>query len=149
MATIALTTAICFTAAFSFPIAKITAYSTDASIASDYDYSVPDPGIADWFSLVLNQLSGSFSKYLSDGDPKKIEQLKNYLTQMRDIGDPILSLVKNNYPEDKIAQNIVRSIETYLSAVEKLVNETKHKATEANTKHLPMARLVKILEAIA
>ena len=85
--------------------------------------SVPDPGIGDWFTTVFNTLTNKIAKNLKDGDPKKIEAVRSYVKNVRSFIAPISTFVKQFYSDDVAAGNIMKAINSFLSSLDKLVEE--------------------------
>ena len=142
---IAAATAVLFTHSHAAPIAA------DVSILP-YPYyqgqvqqdPVPDPGIGDWFANIYNVLVKVIAKGLEDRDPKKIEQLKDYIKRMRKFVSPSANFIRQYYPDDVAAHNILNAINTYLSSLDELVKgpSVHHEDVES------LAKLMRMLEAV-
>jgi hypothetical protein len=119
---IAVATAVLFTYSHAAPIA------IDASILPHlYNQGqvqqdpVPDPGIGDWFSRVYDIIVKVIAKGLKDRNPKKIEALKDYIQRMRSLISPGVNFIRQYYPDDIAAHNILNAMNTYLSSLDELV----------------------------
>lgn len=85
--------------------------------------TVPDPGIGDWFTNIFNGLRDQIAKNLKNQDPKKVEEVKNYIKRMRSIVTPISTFIGQFYSNDIAAGNVIKAINDFLSSLEKLVEE--------------------------
>ena len=82
---------------------------------------VSDPGIGDWFASIFNIYVKVIAKILEDRDPKKIEALKGCIKGMRNFVSPGINFIRQYYPDDVAANNILKAINTYLSSLDELV----------------------------
>ena len=106
--------------------------------------SVPDPGIGDWFTNIYNGISKIIAKGLKDRNPKKIEAVKDYIKRMRALVAPAASFIRQYYPDDVAAHNILNAINTYLSSLDRLVEGPS--TSDKDIKSL--AKLIKMLEVV-
>ena len=102
---------------------------------------VPDPGFGDWATKIGSSL---IAKSLEDRDPKKIEVVKGYIKDMRTLASPATNFIRQFYPDDTVANNIMNALNTYLSSLDKLTEEpsVSHKDTKS------LAKLMRTFEAI-
>ena len=87
------------------------------------DDPAPDPGIANWFTDIFNRLTKSIASKLADKDPKKFEEIREYIKKQKAFIDPVASFIKQYYPNDVAANNVIGAINTFLSSLEKMVDE--------------------------
>ena len=144
---IALATAAMFTASSAAPITgdvRILPYPGPFNPGQIQQDSVPDPGIGDWFTNIFNGLTKKIAAKVKSGDPKKIEEVKNYIKRTRSFVTPIANFIQQFYPNDVAASNVMKAITTFLSSLEKMVEgpSMSHKNMES------LAKLMKILEAV-
>ena len=85
---------------------------------------VPDPGIGKWFTNIFDDLTSRISRAisLSDGDPRKIDAVRQYLKQSRALFEPAANFIEYYYPNDIAANNIVSSIKMFFSSLDKIVD---------------------------
>ena len=107
---------------------------------------VPDPGIRDFINKLQIGMLKVIAKVLknSDLDTKKIEAFKQKLKEMRKIASPFLNFIRAYYPDDILANRLADDSETFLSSLEKLIEEASvpHKDIES------LAKLMRMLEAV-
>ena len=103
--------------------------------------SIPDPGFGDWFNNIFNGFYKVIAKGLKTSDPKKVEVVKNYIKRMRTLASPVENFVRQYYSNDIAANNIINSINKYLSSLDKLVEEysVSHKDRKS------LAKLIRML----
>ena len=144
---IALATAAMFIPSSAAPIVgdvRILPYPGPFNPGQIQQDSVPDPGIGDWFTNIFNGLTKKIAAKVKSGDPKKIEEVKNYIKRTRSFVTPIANFIQQFYPNDVAASNVMKAITTFLSSLEKMVEgpSMSHKNMES------LAKLMKILEAV-
>ena len=61
------------------------------------------------------------SKGLEGRDPKKIEAVKRYIKNTRALVEPVAGFIRQSYPNDKAASNIIGAINAFLSSLDKMV----------------------------
>lgn len=111
----------CLTTSFAAPTVKMNTLSNMLTALIEED-SVPDPGIADWFTKVFGAISKKISDRLADGDPKEIEKVRQYVDKYKPIVAPISSFIKRYYSNDGVAINVINAVNTFLSQLDKMVN---------------------------
>ena len=111
----------CLTTSFAAPTVKMNTLSNMLTALIEED-SVPDPGIADWFTKVFGAISKKISDGLADGDPKKIEEVRKYVDKYKTIVAPISSFIEKYYSDDGVAINVIKAVNTFLSQLDKMVN---------------------------
>ncbi len=145
--TVFVSLAMLYTLSFAAPI------TADLSIPTHTHYlpghiqqdSVPDPGIREYINKLQSGMLKVIAKGLenSDLDPKKIEALKEKIKAMRIFASPFLNFIRQYSPDDILANNLADDSETFLSSLEKLIEE----ASVSHTDKENMAKLMRILEA--
>ena len=87
--------------------------------------TVPDPGFAKLFDKIYTSFYTVIAKAIknSNRDPKKVEILKEYIKRTRALASPIAKFVRQYYPDDTAANNIINVIEKFLSSLDKLIEE--------------------------
>lgn len=129
--------AACFTTPNAAPAGKVNTLSNTFTALTEGD-SVQDPGIADWFTKRFNDLLKVFSDLVADGNPEHVEKVRNYIQKYRAIVGPIATFIKQYYPNDVVANNIMSAINTYLSQLDQKVNgnTADHQAYVQNLAYL-------------
>ena len=110
--------------------------------------TVPDPGIGDYFGKISSGLLEFLAKVFkkSDRDPKKIKAVKEYIKEMRTFISPVVNFVRQYYPDDVVANNVLNVVENYLSSLDKLIEEPINNVSLKDKTTL--AKLMRMLEAI-
>ena len=106
--------------------------------------SVPDPGIGDWFTSIFNGLMKTIASNLKNGDPKKIEEVKKYIKKTRSFVTPIANFIQQFYPNDVAASNVMKAINSFLTSLEKMVEEPSMSQKDVES----LAKLMRMLEAV-
>ena len=108
--------------------------------------SVPDPGIGDWFTSILNGLTKIIAKNLQDQDPEKIEEVRKYIKKMRTFVTPVANFIQLFYPNDVTATNVIKAINSFLASLEKMVEQPTIAMSQKDVESL--AKLMKMLETV-
>ena len=118
-------TAVLFVPSSSVPITRVshTLSNVFSNPVQNQQDSVPDPGIGDWFTTIFNTLTNVIARNLKDGNPKKIEAVRSYVKRIRSSVAPISIFVKQFYSDDVAAGNILKAVNSFLSSLDKLVEE--------------------------
>ena len=87
--------------------------------------TVPDPGVAKLFDKIYTSFYTVIAKAIknSNRDPKKVEILRDYIKKTRALASPVAKFVRQYYPDDTAANNIINVIEKFLSSLDKLIEE--------------------------
>ena len=107
---------------------------------------VPDPGIRDYINKLPSGMLNVIAKGLknSDLDTKKIEAFKQKLKEMRKIASPFLNFIRQYYPDNILANGLADDSETFLSSLEKLIEEASVPRKDIES----LAKLMRMLEAV-
>ena len=142
--TIAVVTTTCFTITTAAPSARVNTLSNSLPWnARVEDDPAADPGITDWFNGIFSQLLKTIASKLADKDPKKFEEIKKYIKNTKSFVDPVSSFIKQYYPNDVAANNVIGAINSFLSSLEKMVDG---EAADHQTFVQNMAFLMQMLE---
>lgn len=118
---------VCFAASIAAPSVHMNVVPVNSVSAVIAEDSVPDPGIGNWFSSIFDILAKNISKRITDGDPKKIEEVRKYIKNSRAFITPVSTFLKKYYPNDTTVNNIMGAINAFLSRLE---GEVDGKAAE-------------------
>ena len=84
--------------------------------------SVPDPGIGDWFSRNFKALLPKISELFKN--PANIKKFNEHYKPYRDFAETAIEFLKKYYSDETATMNIVRAIESFFAAIDKLSNES-------------------------
>ena len=84
--------------------------------------SVPDPGIGDWFSRNFKALLPKISELFKN--PANIKKFNERYKPYRDLAETAIEFLKKYYKDETATMNIVRAIESFFTAIDKLSNES-------------------------
>ena len=84
--------------------------------------SVPDPGIGDWFSRNFKALLPKISELFKN--PANIKKFNECYKPYRDFAETAIEFLKKYYSDETATMNIVRAIESFFAAIDKLSNES-------------------------
>lgn len=115
----------------------------DGQIQQD---SVPDPGFRKWFNEISSGVYKVIAKFVKNSDPKKVEEFKEYIKGMRTFASPVENFVRQYYPNDIVANNIIDDIDKWLSSLDKLVEE--YSVSRKDTESLAISELMRMLETV-
>ena len=141
--------AVLFTLSFAAPnIADLNILPTHSHypVGKIQQDPVPDPGIRDFINKLQSGMLKVIAKSLknSDLDTKKIEALKQKLKGMRIFASPFLNFIRQYYPADILANGLADDSETFLSSLEKLIEEASVPLKDIES----LAKLMRMLEAV-
>ena len=125
---------------------RILPYNTFNPAGQIQQDSVPDPGIGDWFTSIFEGLTKTIGSNLKNADPKKIEEVRKYIKRTRSFVTPIANFIQQFYPNDVAASNVMKAIDSYLTSLEKMVEQPSISVSQEDVESL--ARLMEMLEAV-